>query len=83
VSGNTLKGKSSVERDGETWTRDWEAKRAKEKALLPSSRAFPGWEGAGAAFPFLPRPTSRRTVPSSFDKKTQTGLDLGSRKAKP
>jgi hypothetical protein len=30
VSGDTLKGKSEIERDGETRSRDWEAKRAKE-----------------------------------------------------
>jgi hypothetical protein len=30
VSGDTLKGKSEFERDGETRSRDWEAKRAKE-----------------------------------------------------
>jgi hypothetical protein len=29
VSGDTIKGKSEFERDGETRTRDWEAKRAK------------------------------------------------------
>jgi hypothetical protein len=30
VSGDTLKGKSEFERDGQTQSRDWEAKRAKE-----------------------------------------------------
>jgi hypothetical protein len=30
VSGDTIKGKSSFERDGQTQERDWEAKRAKE-----------------------------------------------------
>ena len=30
VSGDTIKGKIEVERDGQTTTRDWEAKRAKE-----------------------------------------------------
>lgn len=30
VSGDTIKGKSEVERDGETRTRDWDAKRAKD-----------------------------------------------------
>jgi hypothetical protein len=29
VSGDTIKGKTEFERDGETRTRDWEAKRAK------------------------------------------------------
>jgi hypothetical protein len=29
VSGDTIKGKSEFERNGETMTRDWEAKRAK------------------------------------------------------
>jgi hypothetical protein len=29
VSGDTIKGKSEFERDGETMSRDWEAKRAK------------------------------------------------------
>jgi hypothetical protein len=29
VSGDTIKGKSSVERDGQTMERDWEAKREK------------------------------------------------------
>ena len=31
LSGNTLKGKISFERGGETMTRDWEAKREPEK----------------------------------------------------
>lgn len=30
VSGDTIKGKSKSERDGQTQERDWEAKRAKE-----------------------------------------------------
>jgi hypothetical protein len=30
VDGDTIKGKSEIERDGETRTRDWEAKRAKD-----------------------------------------------------
>jgi hypothetical protein len=30
VEGDTIKGKTEVERDGQTMTRDWEAKRAKE-----------------------------------------------------
>lgn len=30
VSGDTIKGKSKFERDGQTQERDWEAKRAKE-----------------------------------------------------
>jgi hypothetical protein len=30
VTGDTIKGKSMVERDGETRERDWEAKRAKD-----------------------------------------------------
>jgi hypothetical protein len=30
VSGDTIKGKTEIERNGETSSRDWEAKRAKE-----------------------------------------------------
>jgi hypothetical protein len=30
VSGDTIKGKTEFERDGETQSRDWEAKRAKD-----------------------------------------------------
>jgi hypothetical protein len=30
VSGDTLKGKTEIERDGQTQSRDWEAKRAKD-----------------------------------------------------
>ena len=30
VSGDTIKGKSEFDRDGETMSRDWEAKRAKD-----------------------------------------------------
>jgi hypothetical protein len=30
VEGDTIKGKTEVERDGQTMTRDWEAKRAKD-----------------------------------------------------
>jgi hypothetical protein len=30
VSGDTIKGKSEIDRDGQTQTRDWEAKRAKD-----------------------------------------------------
>ena len=32
VSGDTIKGKTERERDGQTQSRDWEAKRAKEEA---------------------------------------------------